>query len=78
MVDTRPADNRSSGTIRPDPGGGYAPAGRSVDGPIDAGTGGRSSRQKIPTARQMAELVVDGLLTLPRNYRRGMFLDVLA
>ena len=35
------------------------------------------SRQRIPTLRQLAALVVDGMLMLPRNYRRGMFLDIL-
>ena len=27
--------------------------------------------------RQLAALVVNGMLMLPRNYRRGMFLDIL-
>ncbi len=35
-------------------------------------------RDRIPTLRQLANLVVNGFLTLPRNYRRGMFLDILA
>jgi hypothetical protein len=34
-------------------------------------------RDRIPTLRQLAGLVVNGILTLPRNYRRGMFLDIL-
>lgn len=33
-------------------------------------------RQRIPSVRELAALVVNGILTLPRNYRRGMFLDV--
>lgn len=33
-------------------------------------------RQKIPTPRQLAALIVNGLINLPRNYRRGMFLDI--
>lgn len=53
----------------------------------DGGVAGRSSRiggagdpvhrDRIPTLKQLAALVVNGVLMLPRNYRRGMFLDVL-
>jgi len=30
-----------------------------------------------PNPRELAALVVDGILRLPARYRRGMFLDVL-
>jgi hypothetical protein len=32
---------------------------------------------RIPTLRQLAGLLVDGVLTLPSNYRRGSYLDLL-
>lgn len=51
------------------PSGGVASRGRA-----DLATG---HRQRIPTLRQLAGLLVNGILTLPRNYRRGMFLDVI-
>lgn len=57
------------GGARVEPAGGVAARGR-----VDPGSG---QRQRIPTLRQLASLVVDGILMLPRNYRRGMFLDVL-
>ena len=34
-------------------------------------------RQRVPTFRELAGLLVNGVLTLPRNYRRGMFLDMV-
>ncbi|HYC06262.1 MAG TPA: hypothetical protein VED40_23445 [Azospirillaceae bacterium] len=30
-----------------------------------------------PSPRELASLMVNGILTLPARYRRGMFLDVL-
>jgi hypothetical protein len=30
-----------------------------------------------PSAKELANLLVNGILTLPARYRRGMFLDVL-
>jgi hypothetical protein len=33
-------------------------------------------RQRMPSLRELAALVVDGMLVLPRHYRRGMFLDI--
>ena len=30
-----------------------------------------------PSAKELAALIVDGILRLPARYRRGMFLDVL-
>ncbi len=75
MVDTRPTSRTRPDGIRPEvpserP---YAPQPPSTSG--DATRSGR--RQRIPTLRQLAALVVDGMLTLPRNYRRGMYLDIL-
>ena len=74
MVDTRPTDRTGSRDIRSEtqrepalPG---LPPARTAPG---AGRG----RQRIPTMRQLAALVVNGMLMLPRNYRRGMFLDIL-
>jgi hypothetical protein len=32
---------------------------------------------RIPTLRQLAGLLVDGVLTLPHDYRRGRYLDLL-
>jgi len=34
------------------------------------------TRPRIPTAAQLARLLINGILTLPRSYRRGMFLDI--
>lgn len=76
MVETRRTADWGNETVRSDVGGGRVlPPGP----PGGAGrVGAAGSRQKIPTVRQLASLVVNGILTLPRNYRRGMFLDVLA
>jgi len=62
--------------LRPATGPGSRPAlpGR----PTQPASGSRpAGRQRIPTLRELAALVVDGMLTLPRNYRRGMFLDIM-
>ena len=32
---------------------------------------------RVPTLKQLASLLVDGILTLPSYYRRGMYLDLL-
>lgn len=81
MVETRRTGERSNEPIRSDLGGGRvaAPGGGRVTAPggvrnrAEAVGGGR---QRIPTVRELASLLVNGILTLPRNYRRGMFLDV--
>ncbi|MDR6774937.1 hypothetical protein [Azospirillum sp. BE72] len=73
MVETRRTGDRSNELIRPDTGGGRVPAAGArarADGIVPQG------RQRIPSLRELAALVVNGVLTLPRNYRRGMFLDV--
>lgn len=74
MVDTRPTGRTGLDGVRPEVAGERAAAGlppARTDGPR-----GRF-RERIPTMRQLAALVVDGMLRLPRNYRRGMFLDIL-
>lgn len=73
MVETRRTGDRSNEPIRPDSGGGRVPAAGArarAEGVVAQG------RQRIPSLRELAALVVNGVLTLPRNYRRGMFLDV--
>ena len=37
----------------------------------------RSHSGRVPTLKQLASLLVDGVLTLPPYYRRGMYLDLL-
>ncbi len=73
MVETRPASRAITDGVRPE-----VPGERTIPGSgprrSDSATG--RSRQRIPTLRQLAALVVNGMLTLPRNYYRGMFLDI--
>ena len=75
MVESRPTRSWSDDRHRP------------VGGPGDRLTGmppagspppRRGFRERIPTMAQLAALVVNGVLRLPRNYHRGMFLDILA
>jgi len=74
MVDTRPAGPNPHLPVRTDNGGGArAPAGRSVEEPRPR----RSHSGRVPTLKQLASLLVDGILTLPTYYRRGMYLDLL-
>ncbi|HYH37917.1 hypothetical protein [Azospirillum sp. TSO22-1] len=76
MDSIRRTGDRSSDPIRPDGGGARAlSAGRGGGRVGEVGTPGR---QRIPSVRQLASLMVNGILTLPRNYRRGMFLDITA
>ncbi|MDR3518391.1 MAG: hypothetical protein P4M00_21555 [Azospirillaceae bacterium] len=71
MAAPRIIEGSGSGLIRPDDGGGRILLPRAI------GTGrGRGFRQRIPTLRELAALLVDGVLTLPDHYRRGMFLDM--
>lgn len=73
MVETRRTGDRSNELIRPDSGGGRIAASGArarAEGVVQQG------RQRVPSLRELAALVVNGVLTLPRNYRRGMFLDV--
>ena len=74
MVDTRPTSRAGTGGIRPE-----VPRDHALPGlpPPRADIGTSRARHRIPTMRQLAALVVNGMLMLPRNYRRGMFLDIL-
>lgn len=75
MVETRRTSDRGNEPIRTDVGGGRVPS----TGPVGVrarAEGVAQGRQRIPSVRELAALVVNGILTLPRNYRRGMFLDV--
>ena len=73
MVETRPARRTISDGVRPD-----TPGERAIPGtaPRRSDPTIARARQRIPTLRQLAALVVNGMLTLPRNYIRGMFLDI--
>jgi hypothetical protein len=73
MVDTRPAGPNPHIPVRTDSGGARASAGRSVEEPRSR----RSHTGRVPTFKQLAALLVDGILTLPSYYRRGMYLDLL-
>ena len=73
MVETRPTGRSGLEPLRPESAGervlpGAVPGRATIQHP--------RSRQRIPTLRQLAALVVNGMLVLPRNYRRGMFLDI--
>lgn len=70
MVETRRTDGMVPELGRRDSGG----LGRTSRSERSAGGG---HRDRIPTLRQLASLVVNGILRLPQNYRRGMFLDIL-
>lgn len=73
MADPRRIGDLGNDPIRTDPSGvGRTPV-RGRSGDVAAPPG----RQRIPTMRQLAALVVNGILTLPRNYRRGMYLDII-
>lgn len=77
MAETDPSRSRYDygDGLRPTTGGRPALPGRPAERPGAART--PAVRQRIPTLRELAALVVNGMLTLPRNYRRGMFLDIL-
>ncbi|MEI8394355.1 MAG: hypothetical protein WCF85_06435 [Rhodospirillaceae bacterium] len=74
MVETRPTGRTGLEGVRPE-----LPGSRTVPGTAPGRTNAAAPgvRGRIPTLRQLAALVVNGMLTLPRNYRRGMFLDIL-
>lgn len=71
MVETRRTGDWTNDAIRSD-GGRRVPA----SGPLARSQKDGGIRGRIPTVRELASLVVNGILTLPRNYRRGMYLDV--
>ena len=67
---------RSGGPpVRTDVGRGRPAAPKGTAEPLAGGPAPRG--QRIPTLRQIASLLIDGVLTLPRGYRRGMYLDLL-
>jgi hypothetical protein len=74
MVETRTTSRTTTEGIRPETTG-ERPFPGTAPGRTEPAT--PRSRQRIPTLRQLAALVVNGMLVLPRNYRRGMFLDIL-
>ena len=73
MVETRPTSRAITDGVRPD-----SPGGRALPGtaPRPSDPTIARARQRIPNLRQLASQVVNGMLTLPRNYYRGMFLDI--
>jgi hypothetical protein len=72
MVETKRTGSTGDVAIRSDTGGRVAiPGGR--ESIPQAG----ETRPRIPTMRQLASLVINGILHLPAGYRRGMFLDVV-
>jgi hypothetical protein len=74
MVETRPTGRTGLEGLRPEAAGERAYPGVA---PGRAEPAAGRSRQRIPSLRQLAALVVNGMLVLPRNYRRGMYLDIL-
>jgi hypothetical protein len=71
MVD-RPLPGSGYDDLRPGPPGRQTPPGRVPERERLEGPG----RPRIPSPGQLAKLLINGILTLPRNYRRGMFLDI--
>lgn len=77
MVETRPSPDSRPAPLRPE--SRTAPRGRTTaPGGETGGAAGGGIRQRIPTLAQLAALISTGSLVLPRNYRRGMFLDIMA
>jgi hypothetical protein len=74
VPEIRPAVSGRSGGLLPEAGGGAmlppVPPTRGAAAPGRPGN-------RWPSARELAALLVNGILTLPSRYRRGMFLDVL-
>lgn len=76
-------DSRSIGSFGGNPVPGSVPDGGRR--PLQPATGPGALRlpapgrpgNRWPTAREIASLLVDGILRLPERYRRGMFLDAL-
>lgn len=73
MVETKRTSSTGDMAIRSEAGGRIvAGSARDVGGAATP-----ESKQRIPTMRMLASLVVNGILRLPAGYRRGMFLDVV-
>ncbi len=78
MVDSKPILPFAGGPVPgsvPD-GGRRALPPAAAPGPIRLPATGRPGN-RWPTARELAALLVDGILRLPERYRRGMYLDIL-
>lgn len=73
MDETGSYGDRPNLPIRPGTGGGRI----GPSGPRQRADRAFAGPQRIPTVRELAALLVNGILTLPRHYRRGMFLDVI-
>lgn len=78
MVETRAAGGYSGTSI-----GGAIPDGRRSGPLVGVAAADRVPARgrpgnRWPNPRELAALMVDGILRLPARYRRGMFLDVLA
>lgn len=78
MVDSKPVLPFSGGPVPGSvPDGGRRPLPTAVPGgAIRVPAAGRPGN-RWPTARELAALIVDGILRLPDRYRRGMYLDIL-
>ncbi|MFC7332391.1 hypothetical protein [Rhodocista pekingensis] len=77
MVETRPTLPGSPRTGGPIPDGERRAGTVSrAEAPAPAVARGRPGN-RWPSARELAALMVDGILRLPARYRRGMFLDVI-
>lgn len=74
MADRLPVNRRIEGQ-RPDVGP-RAPSGRPAHPQVVEPSARPGHRQRVPHLSDLVRLVVNGILTLPRNYRRGMFLDI--
>jgi len=76
MLFETPRNRLSGPTVQPDtwydrPVPGAAPGTRArAEKPVQ-------HRQRFPSMRELAALVVDGVLELPARYRRGMYLDLM-
>lgn len=44
---------------------------------VGGGVSGAGVKGRMPTLRQLAALLVNGVLHLPARYRRGMYLDIV-
>jgi hypothetical protein len=79
MVDTRVGSTSAGATGL---GGTIVESGGRRGAVAVTGPGGRPipmgrPGNRWPSAKELAALIVDGMLRLPARYRRGMFLDVL-
>ena len=72
MSDRRVSDNWD-GAIRPELGRPGAPRGSGAAAPADVR---RGFVPRWPDPGRLAALLIDGVVKLPRGYRRGFFLDI--